>query len=111
MDFAPADPQSWSVVISIAIALIVSKPLGILGGTLRALLLRTGTLLPDTSMREVFGVSLLAGFGFTMSLFIVDTTFHATPITATAKLAVVGSAAAAAFLGIVALRKCRSVGP
>ena len=111
LDFFPADPQAWSVAIGIAMALIVGKPLGLLAGTLLALRLGIGTLPPGTSMRDVIGVALLSGVGFTMSLFIVDATFHATPITATAKLAVVGSAAAAAFLGIVALRKCRSVGP
>ena len=104
LDFVPADPQAWSVAVGIAIALIVGKPLGILGGTLLALRLRIGTLPPDTSMRDVFGVSLLAGVGFTMSLFIVGAAFDATPIAATAKLAVVSSSASAAFLGIIAFK-------
>ncbi|MDP7152116.1 MAG: Na+/H+ antiporter NhaA [Paracoccaceae bacterium] len=104
MDFAPADPQAWSVAIGVAIALIVGKPLGIFGGTLLALRLGIGTLPPGTSMRDVIRVSLLAGVGFTMSLFIVGAAFDATPIAATAKLAVVSSSAFAALLGIIAFK-------
>ena len=95
---------AWSVAIGIAIALIVGKPLGILGGTLLALRLGIGTLPPGTSMRDVIRVSLLAGVGFTMSLFIVGAAFDATPIAATAKLAVVSSSAFAALLGIIAFK-------
>ena len=104
MDFPPADPQAWSVAIGIAIALIVGKPLGILGGTLLALRLGIGTLPPGTSMRDFTRVALLAGVGFTMSLFIVGAAFDATPIAATAKLAVAGSSAVAALLGIIAFK-------
>ncbi|WP_223479502.1 Na+/H+ antiporter NhaA [Oricola indica] len=110
LDFVPADPQAWSVAIGIAIALIVGKPLGILGGTLLALRLRIGTLPPDTSLRDLFGVALLAGVGFTMSLFIVGAAFDAAPIAATAKLAVVSSSAIAALLGILSFNLRRSVG-
>jgi NhaA family Na+:H+ antiporter len=84
--------------------LIVGKPLGILGGTLLALRLGIGTLPPGTSMRDVIRVSLLAGVGFTMSLFIVGAAFDATPIAAMAKLAVVSSSAFAALLGIIAFK-------
>ncbi len=104
LDFVPADSQARSVAIGIMIALIVGKPLGILGGTLLALRLRIGTLPPDLSMRDVLGVALLAGVGFTMSLFIVGAAFDATPIAATAKLAVVGSSVVAALLGMIAFK-------
>ena len=104
LDFFPADPQAWSVAIGIAMALIVGKPLGLLAGTLLALRLGIGTLPPGTSMRDVIGVALLSGVGFTMSLFIIGAAFDATPIAATAKLAVVGSSAVAALLGLIAFK-------
>ncbi len=104
LDFVPADSQARSVAIGIMIALIVGKPLGILSGTLLALRLRIGTLPPDLSMRDVLGVALLAGVGFTMSLFIVGAAFDATSIAATAKLAVVSSSVVAALLGMIAFK-------
>ncbi|MEX5565438.1 Na+/H+ antiporter NhaA [Pseudophaeobacter sp. 1A16562] len=104
LDFVPADQQAWSVAIGIAIALIFGKPLGILGGTLLALSLRIGALPPDTSMRDVPAIALLAGVGFTMSLFIVGAAFDATPVAATVKLAVVSSSAIAVVLGTLALK-------
>ena len=104
LDFVPADPQARSVAIGIAMALIVGKPLGLLAGTLLALRLGIGTLPKGASMRDVIGVALLSGVGFTMSLFIIGAAFDATPIAATAKLAVVGSSAVAALLGLIAFK-------
>lgn len=104
LDFVPADPQARSVAIGIAMALIVGKPLGILAGTLLALRLGIGTLPHGTSMRDAIGVALLAGIGFTMSLFIIGADFDVTPIARTAKLAVVSSSAVAALLGLIAFK-------
>ena len=92
------------MAIGIAMALIVGKPLGILAGTLLALRLGIGTLPHGTSMRDAIGVALLAGIGFTMSLFIIGADFDVTPIARTAKLAVVSSSAVAALLGLIAFK-------
>ena len=55
-------------------------------------------------MRDAIGVALLAGIGFTMSLFIIGADFDVTPIARTAKLAVVSSSAVAALLGLIAFK-------
>ena len=92
---------SYSLLLLIGLGFIFFQPLA---GTLLALRLGIGTLPPGTSMRDFTRVALLAGVGFTMSLFIVGAAFDATPIAATAKLAVAGSSAVAALLGIIALK-------
>jgi len=93
--------------IGIAAGLIVGKPVGIMLGCLIAT--RLGSRKPATlSWAHVFGVGLLGGIGFTMSIFIANLAFPAAPEAINAaKLAivvgsVVSAAAGLAWLSIVA---------
>ena len=56
--------------LGITLGLFVGKPLGITGFCWLAVRLRWAQLPTQTSWSQVFGVSILAGIGFTMSLFI-----------------------------------------
>lgn len=68
---AATDP----VAIGIVVALVLGKPIGILGTTW--LLTTTTKASLDRSLKwiDVFGVSLLAGIGFTVSLLVAELSF------------------------------------
>lgn len=68
---AATDP----VAIGIVVALVLGKPIGILGTTW--LLTKTTKASLDRSLKwiDVFGVSLLAGIGFTVSLLVAELSF------------------------------------
>lgn len=85
--------------------LLVGKPLGI--GLLSWLSVRLGwaTLPPGVTWRHIWGVGILAGIGFIMSIFItlLALGLHS-PATDTAKLAVLVASAVASGLGYALLR-------
>ncbi|MDQ1054883.1 NhaA family Na+:H+ antiporter [Arthrobacter sp. SORGH_AS 212] len=68
---ALADP----VALGIILALVLGKPIGILGATW--LLTKTTKAKLDSSYRwiDIFGVALLAGIGFTVSLLVAELSF------------------------------------
>lgn len=71
--------------LGIALGLFLGKQLGVVGASWLAVRLRLCRLPDDISWRSLYGVSLLTGIGFTMSLFIGSLAFeddlhYATPI-------------------------------
>ncbi|MDJ0366505.1 Na+/H+ antiporter NhaA [Hymenobacter sp. H14-R3] len=91
--------------LGILAGLVVGKPLGI--GALSWLTVRLGwaTLPPGVSWRQVWGAGILAGIGFTMSIFVTLLALGTdSPATATAKLAVLVASACASGLGYALLR-------
>lgn len=102
--------QSYSV--GIALGLIVGKPLGIFLLTLAAVKLGVSKLPNDLSWKSIFGVGLLGGIGFTMSIFITLLAFDDATIVNNAKLAILLSSLAAGVIGFVVLsRTFREVQP
>jgi NhaA family Na+:H+ antiporter len=90
------------VVIGIVVGLVVGKPIGVLlGGWLVARFTRA-TLDPTIGWRDVVGVALLAGVGFTVSLLVSDLSFSGGESDA-AKTAVLAGSLASALLGVLAL--------
>jgi len=88
------------VLFGVAIALVVGKPLGIVAITWLAV--RTGWLLlpPGVSWAGVWLIGLLAGIGFTMSIFIAILAFPDQELLAAAKLGVLLGSLVAALLGL-----------
>jgi NhaA family Na+:H+ antiporter len=58
------------VTLGIALGLFLGKQVGVFGATLLALKLKVGERPQGASLIQIYGVSLLCGIGFTMSLFI-----------------------------------------
>lgn len=89
--------------LGIVLGLLVGKQLGIFGAVWLAV--RSGVAkLPDgTSWRQVYGVALLAGIGFTMSLFIVGLAFSDPERFRSARLSVVVGSLLSAMAGIAVL--------
>ncbi len=70
---------SHPVTLGVIAGLVAGKFIGITGICWVALKLGIGNLPEDTEFDHIIGVSLLAGIGFTMSIFIAELAFAGTP--------------------------------
>lgn len=96
------------VALGIVAGLLVGKLLGIFGATWLAVKLGLAALPDGVRWSHVAGLSLLAGIGFTVSLFISDLAFVDPDMVNTAKLAILMASALAGVLGYSILRvACR----
>jgi NhaA family Na+:H+ antiporter len=89
-----------SVVAGTALALIAGKPLGVVGATWAAVRLSWCRLPPEVTWSGVCLVGLLAGIGFTMSIFISMLAFSEQELLTAAKLGVLLGSLGAACLGL-----------
>ena len=87
-------------MLGTATALVVGKPLGIIGATWIAVRLGWCRLAPGVSWGGVCLVGLLAGIGFTMSIFIAMLAFTDEGLLNAAKLGVLLGSVVAAMLGL-----------
>jgi Na+:H+ antiporter, NhaA family len=90
------------VVIGIVGGLVVGKPAGVLLGGWAVARFTRASLDPSIGWRDVLGVALLAGIGFTVSLLVSDLAFSG-PERDAAKTAVLAGSLGSALLGVVAL--------
>jgi NhaA family Na+:H+ antiporter len=92
------------VTLGIFFGLLIGKPLGI--GLMSWLTVRLGisVLPPGMKWPHIVGAGVMAGVGFTMSLFIANLAFRAELLEAEAKLAVLITSAVAGVAGYVYLR-------
>ena len=92
--------------LGVALGLFLGKPLGIFGFSWLAV--RSGLArLPDgVGWQAIFGVSILCGIGFTMSLFIASLAFESSSqdIMAASRIGIVAGTAASALLGLLVLK-------
>lgn len=93
------------VAVGIILALVLGKPIGILGTTW-ALTKATRARLDDSfKWIDVFGVALLAGIGFTVSLLVAELSFgHGSIHDDHAKVGILAASLLAALLATVVLR-------
>ncbi len=68
-----ADTVTWGIVVG----LVVGKPIGILSATWLVTRTRHASLDEDLAWRDLLGMTLLAGIGFTVSLLISELSFGA----------------------------------
>ncbi len=91
--------------LAVAAGLAIGKQLGIFGAVVLAERLGVAQRPHGTSWAQVWGVCVLTGIGFTMSLFIAALAFPATPqLAEAAKLGVLAGSALSAVAGYVILR-------
>jgi len=92
-----------NIMIGVIMGLVVGKPLGIMLFTYVGIRLNIAKLPSGVDMRSIFGVSLLAGIGFTMSIFVAHLAFNDQAMTDSAKLAILVSSFIAGVLGVLTL--------
>ena len=90
--------------LGIALGLIVGKPLGIFIFTFLAVTFGLCKLPTDLNWKSIFGVGLLAGIGFTMSIFVTLLAFDNETIINSSKLVILISSLTAGLLGFLTLR-------
>ena len=101
----PATLFNHMVSLGIIAGLLIGKPAGILLASW--ICVRTGfaDLPVGITWRDLCGVSILAGIGFTMSLFIANLAFRQESILALAKMAILFASLIAGLVGWILLRR------
>lgn len=90
--------------MGIALALFFGKQLGILGATWLCVRLRLAPLPAGVNWRMVYGVAIIAGIGFTMSLFIGKLAFPSGAALEAVKLGVILGSLLSTLGGLIYLR-------
>jgi NhaA family Na+:H+ antiporter len=94
------------VPLGVALGLLIGKQLGVFGAIAVLVRLRLADLPPGADWWQVWGLSLLCGIGFTMSLFIAALAFgEGSPLEGAAKLGIIGGSLVSALLGWLVLRR------
>lgn len=103
------DALTDPVTIGVIAGLVLGKPIGILGTTFVLARFTRADLDDELAWRDVLGVSMLAGIGFTVSLLIGELAFgYGTQETADTKIGVlVGSVVAGLLAAVVLLSRNR----
>ena len=93
------------VSLGIILGLVVGKQIGILLFSWLALHIGKLGLPEGVRWAHIWGVSILAGVGFTMSIFISDLAFSTPEIISQAKLAIIIASLIAGIVGYIVLSK------
>jgi NhaA family Na+:H+ antiporter len=106
----PIDPgvftshEATLVGAGIAAGLIAGKALGIFGGALLVVKTRLGRLPEGVQWGQIFGVGLLSGVGFTLSIFIAELAFEEQQLIDAAKMSIFIASLVSAVAGILFIR-------
>ena len=93
------------VALGTAVGLFIGKQVGIFALTSLAVRLRLAPMPGNASWAKLFGVSAIAGIGFTVALFIAALAFHdAVELLDQAKMGILIGSIAAGIVGFVVLR-------
>lgn len=96
------------VTIGVGLGLLLGKPLGIMLSTILCIKFKITNYPVGMNTKNLFGVSLLAGIGFTMSLFITSLAFNNEVLINQAKIGILVSSLISGILGYVFLAKFNS---
>ena len=95
-----------SFAAGVAVGLIVGKVLGIAGTTYLMVRFGFAKLPVKTTWTQMIGVGLLAGIGFTVSIFVTELAFgENSQLVDAAKISIFGASAVSGLLGLYILRK------
>ena len=92
-----------SITLGIILGLLLGKQLGIMVFSLAAVKLGIASLPPEVNWKGIYGLSCLAGIGFTMSLFITNLSFTSAGMVQEAKIGILSASLLAAIMGIIVM--------
>jgi Na+:H+ antiporter, NhaA family len=101
---ALADAARNRLAIGIVVGLVVGKSVGILGASALAVRFRLAALPNGVRLRDLRGVAVVAGIGFTVSLFVAELAF-AGGVLDVAKIGILAASLIAGIAGFVVLWK------
>lgn len=91
----------WTTAsFGIVAGLFIGKQMGVFGAALLAVRLGIGELPRGVTWSQVYGAALLAGIGFTMSLFVASLAFPSAAMVAAARLAILLGSLLSAVTGV-----------
>ncbi len=96
------------VVVGVVLGLVVGKPVGVLGGAWAVTRFTRAELNADLSWRDLAGVAVLAGVGFTVALLVSDLSFGPAESEAAKTAVLVGSVVAGLLAALVLGRRSRT---
>jgi hypothetical protein len=98
-------PGFGPVALGVALGLVLGKCLGVLGGVFVAVRLKISPLPSNAHWKHMVGIALLAGIGFTMSLFVTGLAFPDDAATRmSAKVGILTGSVVSALAGLAVLR-------
>jgi NhaA family Na+:H+ antiporter len=99
------EPPGTRVALAVALGLLLGKPLGIATFAWLAARLGLAALPRGVGFGALVGAGFLGGIGFTMALFITALAFGEGPLTAAAKVGVLGASVLACLVGLAVLAR------
>ena len=93
--------DGWRVLVGVVAGLVIGKPIGVFIASRSAIGARLSVRPRDVGDRGLAVVGVVAGIGFTMSLFIAQLAFPPGPLLETAKLAILVASGSAILLGLI----------
>lgn len=93
------------ISLGIILGLVLGKPIGILMFSFLGILIGIASFPPSVSRTHLFGAGILAGIGFTMSLFISNLAFAEPSLISMAKIGILAGSLIAGITGWIVLRK------
>ena len=93
--------------LAVAMGLLIGKQVGILGAVWLATKTRLAQRPAGASLAQLWGVSLLAGIGFTMSLFLTALAFAGSANADAARLGIFAGSLVSGLAGWIVLRCAR----
>jgi NhaA family Na+:H+ antiporter len=97
--------ETLPVALGVVLGLVLGKPIGLLGAAWLAVRAGLADLPQGVTWRQMAGVGVLAGIGFTMSLFIAALAFVQPDTLAVAKLGILIASLIAGITGLLLLRR------
>jgi NhaA family Na+:H+ antiporter len=101
LEGAAFDATSWRVASSVAIGLVLGKPLGVLLACFLSIRLGLSRLPAGVTARHLIVLGVVAGVGFTMALFIAQLAFPEPRLLAAAKVGILVASGVAGLLAFV----------
>lgn len=96
---------STNVVLGVGLGLLLGKVIGVAGTTLLMVKLKVAPKPEGMTLHNILGIGLLAGIGFTMSLFVTSLAFSHEEYTMQAKVGIFTASTLAAILGYAVLNR------
>ncbi len=107
LSFGGMEGGMSAVLAGIVAGLVLGKPIGVLGASWLAIRFGIADLPYAVNWTHMLGAAVLAGIGFTMSLFIASLGFADPDVLATAKLAILIASIIAGTAGLVLLGRLK----
>jgi NhaA family Na+:H+ antiporter len=97
--------ETMPIMMGVVLGLLLGKPVGIFGASWLAVRAGLATLPDGANWRHMLSTGVLAGIGFTMSIFIASLAFSDEAHLATAKISILIASALAGTLGVLLLSR------